>query len=65
MPKFPHIEVVLIGQNGNAFFIVGRVMKAMKQAGVEQEDINSYKDEATSDDYNHLLRVTDKTVTIL
>ncbi len=65
MPKFPNVEVVLIGQNGNAFFIIARVMKAMRQASVDQKDIDTYKDEAMSDSYDHLLRVTDKTVTIL
>lgn len=61
-PKFPHIEVALNGEDGNAFFIMGRVAKAMKRAGCSQVDIDVYTNAAMSGDYDNLLRVTMQTV---
>ena len=46
--------VKLIGQDGNAFVIMGRVKKALKSAGADMEYIDRYISEATTGDYNHL-----------
>jgi hypothetical protein len=62
-PKFPEVEVQLTGEDGNAFFILARVSKAMKDAGVDKADIAAYKDEAIKGDYDHLLQTTMATVT--
>lgn len=62
MTKFPEVSVKLIGEDGNAFAILGRVQKAMRRAGVEKSDIEAYLKEATSGDYNHLLVTTMNTV---
>jgi len=48
----------LVGEDGNAFAIMGRAMKALRRAGNPPEVIEKYKAEATSGDYNHLLMVT-------
>ncbi len=56
--------VSLIGVNGNAFFILGKVIKALKKAGYDKEFIEKYKSEATNGDYDHLLRVTMKYVNV-
>ena len=56
--------VKLIGENSNAYAIIGRVKKALKKAGADQEYIQRYVDEATSGDYNNLLLVTMKYVRI-
>lgn len=56
--RFPHIRVQLTGQDGNAFFILGRVMEAMRRAGVEKSVRDEYHAAATSGDYGHLLMVT-------
>lgn len=56
--RFPHIRVRLSGQDGNAFFILGRVMEAMRRAGVEKEVREEYRAAATAGDYDHLLMVT-------
>jgi len=50
--------VKLIGQDGNAFAIMGRVKKALRHAGADTEYINKYLNEATSGDYDHLLVVS-------
>jgi hypothetical protein len=52
------IEVKLIGQDGNAFCIIGMVRKAMRRGGVKAEVIEAYCKEAMSGDYDHLLQVT-------
>tara|TARA_B110000503_G_scaffold14157_1_gene19312 strand:- start:333 stop:527 length:195 start_codon:yes stop_codon:yes gene_type:complete len=57
MAKY-EIEVDLVGEDGNAYAILGRVQKALKAAGVDKEERDAYFAEATSGDYNHLLRVT-------
>lgn len=55
-PKFPHIKVRLVGEDGNAFAILGRVRRAMQRANVSHEDQEKFMEEATSGDYNSLLR---------
>jgi len=51
-------EVKLVGEDGNAFAIMGRVQRALKQAGADKEYIDKYLNEATSGNYDHLLQVT-------
>ena len=49
--------VKLVGEDGNAFSIMGRVKKALRSAGADKEYIDKYLSEATSGDYDHLLVV--------
>jgi hypothetical protein len=56
--KYPDVKVKLIGQDGNAFAIMGAVQKALRKAGVPKAELDQYFTEATSGDYNHLLQVT-------
>lgn len=56
--KYPNVEVKLLGHDGNAFAILGKVSKALERAGVSREEIEEYKLEATSGDYDNLLQVT-------
>jgi hypothetical protein len=58
MDKIEKPTVELVGRDGNAFAIIGRVASAMKRAGYSKEKIIEYKEEATSGDYDNLLRVT-------
>lgn len=48
----------LVGIDGNAFSVMGYVMNAMKSEGKTREEINKYREDAMSDDYNHLLSVS-------
>ena len=59
------IEVELLGKDGNAFMIMGLVVRAMKKAHVDPEVIEAYQDEAMSGDYDNLLRVTGEYVEIV
>ncbi len=52
------VEVRLVGEDGNAFSILGRVSKAMRRAGWTQAEVEEYIAEATSGNYDNLLRIT-------
>jgi hypothetical protein len=52
------IDVDLIGNDGNAFSIMGAVTKAMRRAGVSREEQDEYFKQATAGDYNQLLSTT-------
>ena len=62
--KYPHIKVKLVGENGNAFAVLGQVKKALKQAGVSADDVQAFLNEAMSGDYDHLLQVVMQTVDV-
>jgi len=54
MPK-TDIKVKLVGNDGNAFAILGAVSKALKRAG--KDDLaKEFTKEAMSGDYDHLLQ---------
>jgi ERCC4-related helicase len=48
-------KLQLTGEDGNAFWIMGRATKAAKRAGMSQEKIDDIMKEAMEGDYNHLL----------
>ena len=48
----------LVGINGNAFCIMGYVIKAMKECKFSKEEQDAYFNDATSSDYDHLLCVS-------
>ena len=62
--KFPSVRVRMIGEDGNAFAIMGRVQRAMRKGGCTSDELNEFINDATSGDYDHLLSVVRKTVTI-
>jgi hypothetical protein len=62
--KYPHVHVELVGQDGNAFSILGKVRRAMRHAGVDKDEITAYCEEAMSGDYDHLLQTTMKWVDV-
>jgi len=57
-PRYPDICVQLSGEDGNAFAILGRTTRALRQHGLDQDEIDQYYAEATSGDYDHLLQTT-------
>ena len=54
--KYPHITVRLTGRDGNAWAVLGAVNRALHENGVGKAEASSFFDEATSGDYDHLLR---------
>ncbi len=63
-PKYPHVHVKMVGEDGNAFAIMGRVTVAMRRGGVDQNGIKEYRDQSTSGDYDHLLQTVFEWVTV-
>lgn len=61
-PKYPEVEVQLSGEDGNAFAIVGRATKALKDAG-HGDEVDAFQDKAFSEDYDALLRTVMEYVT--
>lgn len=55
MPKYPNIKVKLLGEDGNAFFILGRCLQAMRRAKISEKERDEFRKEATSGNYDHLL----------
>ena len=49
------IRVKLVGTDGNAWALIGRVSQALRRGGQSKEFIDAFVKEATSGDYNHLL----------
>lgn len=59
---YPGVAVQLIGNDGNAFAILGEVRSALRKAGVPNPEIEKFQKEATSGDYDYLLRTVMRTV---
>jgi hypothetical protein len=55
MPKHD-IEVELVGCDGNAFAVMGKVKEALQREGVSSAEISEYMKESMSGDYDNLLR---------
>ncbi len=58
METITNVEVKLLGEDGNAFFILGKVSKELQRAGYSKEFIKEYTNQATSGDYDNLLQTT-------
>lgn len=52
----PKPEVKLLGEDGNAYSIIGRCHQAAQKAGWTEEQWKKVQDEMTSGDYGHLLK---------
>jgi hypothetical protein len=48
----------LVGVDGNAFAVMGYVLKAMKECKMSKEEQSDYQTKAMSGDYNNLLTVS-------
>lgn len=54
--KYPNVRVV--PNDGNALSVVSAACNAAKRAGVPKQDIDNYRAEALSGDYDHVLQTT-------
>lgn len=52
------VKCKLTNESGNAFAIIGRVQKALRQVGTSQEVKDKYFADATSGDYTNLIVVS-------
>ncbi len=64
MAKYFDIDVQLIGESGNAGFIIGKVAKALKRAGATKAEIDEYRNESTSGDYNNVIQTAMRWVNV-
>lgn len=62
-PKHPEVEVDLTDLDGNAFTILGRIMRALRRAGYADE-IPEFMGQATAGDYDALLATVQKWVSV-
>ena len=56
-PKYPEIIVTLTGHDGNAFTVLGRCRQVAQDAGLDENEIATFTNEAMKGDYDHLLRM--------
>lgn len=55
LAALPRAKVNLVGCNGNAFAILATVDRALRKAGWTPEQRTTFRAEAKSGDYQHLL----------
>jgi hypothetical protein len=54
--RYPGVEVELTGTDGNAGAIVGKVVRALKQARVSRDEIETFRGQAYGGDYDNLIQ---------
>jgi hypothetical protein len=63
-PRF-NVDVQLTGTDGNAFALIGKVRRALREAGASREEQAEFIDAATFADYDNLLRTAMEWVNVL
>lgn len=63
-PKYPYINVQLLGEDGNAMLIIGKVSRALRVNRISTNHINEFIEEATSGDYDNVLQTAMKWVEV-
>ena len=61
--KYPNVVVQLVGTDGNAFALMGQVVKGLREAGVPSTEHSKFQAEAMSGDYDNLLATCMRWVT--
>lgn len=65
MVRYPKVNVKLVGEDGNAFAIIGKVSKAMRDAGIPKDEIAAFSTKAyASGSYDELLQLAMNTVNV-
>ena len=63
-PKYPEINVKLVGEDGNAITIIGRISKALRRGGVDKTETDEFQKEAMSGDYDNVLQTCMRWVSV-
>lgn len=64
-PRYRKVTVRLVGEDGNAFAIMGRVSRALRRAGVPDAEVQQFHREAASaGSYDTLLYVVQRWVSV-
>ena len=56
IPKYPNVNVQLVGNDGNAFTVLINCQRQALKAGVSEIEIQKFLAEAQSDNHDHLLQ---------
>jgi len=64
-PRYPNVTVQLTGEDGNAYVILGLVNRGLQKAKVPKRDRDLFMQQATSGDYDHLLRTAMEWVNVI
>ncbi len=62
--KYPNVTVNLVGEDGNAFAILGKVGRALRRAGIDADELDAFRKEAKAGDYDHLLQTVMRWVNV-
>ena len=62
--KGAKVKVRMVGEDGNAFAILGRVRRALRDAGYSKCQLDAFVAEAMAGDYNNLLAVVARWVDV-
>ena len=62
--RYPDVLVPLSDEDGNAFFIISRVGAALRKARVPSADIDAFRKEAMSGDYDNVLQTVMRWVSV-
>lgn len=54
-PKYPNVSVQLSGEDANAFFMIARTRRALKRAGVSEDEVQQFTSEAESGTYDDVI----------
>ena len=63
-PRYPHIRVKLVGEDGNPFSMIGRTTSAMRKNKVPNKDIEEFSEIATNGNYHHVIATIMRWVTV-
>lgn len=56
--RYPHIKIDCDTVDGNALGIVSKVSEALKEAGVSEEEVSEYQQDALAGDYDRTLQAS-------
>jgi len=62
--RYPEVTVTLMGEDGNAFNLLGITMRALRRHRVPEEEVREFYEEATAGDYTHLLTTISRWVVV-
>lgn len=63
-PLYPNVKVALVGQDANAFMMIGTVSTALRRAHVPESKIVEFRNEAMSGDYSNVIGTITKWVVV-
>ena len=64
-PRYPNVTVGLVGCEGSAVATLGRVVHALSEVGVPDEEIRGLIEDVTCADHEHLRQVIRRLVEVI